>query len=469
MDGHRVLVLERERLPRYQIGESLLPSTVHGICRLLGVTDELEQAGFTRKHGGTFKWGKRPEPWTFNFRDAGALHGAGYAYQVERSKFDKILLDSARAKGVVVREGCTARGVLRDSDRVTGVRYTDETGQERTLYARFVADASGNAGQLHAAVGERVFSKFFQNVALFCYFENGKRLPAPNSGNILSAAFSEGWFWYIPLTDTLTSVGAVIAREKAERLKQGYRAAMSTFIESCPLIKDYLENARLVTEGQYGEFRVRKDYSYANTKFWTPGLVLIGDAACFVDPVFSSGVHLSTYSALLAARAINSSLSGSADEARCFEEFERRYRREYGLFYDFLISFYDMHQDEESYYWKARKVLASDERTNEAFIRLVGGGGSAASEFFREREGIGRAAASMVELAEAGLRAPEIIAREGDKLRLRERSSESGQIMSQAKLGTEREAEKPLFPGGLVPSRSGLRWVEPAKSGTALG
>ena len=109
------------------------------------------------------------------------------------------------------------------------------------------------------------------------------------------------------------------------------------------MIRDYLSGAKRVTEGEYGKLRVRKDYSYHHTKFWRPGMVLIGDAACFVDPVFSSGVHLATYSALLAARSINSVLAGTVDEAAAFAEFEGRYRREYGVFYEFLTSFYDMH------------------------------------------------------------------------------------------------------------------------------
>jgi halogenation protein CepH len=430
---------------------------------LLGVDEELAQAGFVRKRGGTFRWGKRPEPWTFAFQDAAALHGAGYAYQVERSKFDKLLLDNSRKKGVVVREQCAVREVLREGGRVTGVLYVDEAGHEHTVRARFVADASGNTGHLHATAGERIFSKFFQNIALFCYFENGKRLPEPNSGNILCATFREGWFWYIPLSSKLTSVGAVIAKEHAEQLRRGHGPAMRSLIDACPLMKEYLANSTLVTEGPYGQFRVRRDYSYANSRFWIPGLVLVGDAACFIDPVFSSGVHLSTYSALLAARSINSTLRGTVEERRCFDEFEQRYRREYGLFYDFLISFYDMHQDPDSYYWKARKVLASEEKANEAFIRLVGGGGSAPEEFFRKREGIGRAAESLVDAAEGKLALPEIMAA-GETLRIRERFVESAQITSQARLGEERPREQPLIPGGLVPSGDGLRWLDPSAS-----
>src|SRR5262249_48607078 len=155
--------------------------------------------------------------------------------------------------------------------------------------------------------------------------------------------------------------------------------------------------ATRVTEGMYGEIRTRKDYSYTHNRFWIPGAVLVGDAACFIDPVFSSGVHLATYSALLAARSINTVLAGKLDEARCFEEFERRYRREYGHFYEFLVAFYDMHQQTESYFWKARKVLNTDERDNDAFVRLVAGMSAeaepafAGQHYFEGRAGVGEA------------------------------------------------------------------------------
>lgn len=459
MDGHRVLLLERDSFPRYQIGESLLPATVHGICKMLGVWEKVEAAGFMRKRGGTFRWGKDPTPWTFAFSSSPTFHGAGYAYQVERSRFDKILLDNAREKGVEVRERCLVLDVIQESGRTVGVRYTDQSGVEHAVRSRFVVDASGNAGHLHSRVGERVFSKFFQNVALFCYFENGKRLPPPNSGNILSAAFSEGWFWYIPLSDTLTSVGAVIAREHAERIKDGHEAAMNGFIRSCPIIADYLADAVRVKGGPYGQFRVRKDYSYSNTRFWGPGLVLVGDTACFIDPVFSSGVHLATYSALLAARSMNTCLRGEIDETRCFEEFENRYRREYGLFYDFLLSFYDMHQDLDSYYWKARKILSTEERGNEAFVRLVGGGGTAADDFFRDRASLGRGADALAQkAAKEDSASPGFLVGADTSLRLKERFVESAHIMAHAGSTDAPPDELPILPGGLVPSADGYRW-----------
>jgi halogenation protein CepH len=435
MQGHRVVVLEKETFPRYQIGESLLPSTVHGICRIIGATDELMKAGFTRKLGGTFRWGASPEPWTFFFSTSQKMtaEDALYAYQVERSKFDKILLDNARRIGAEIRENCSVTDVIADDDRVRGVSYVNAEGVENQIRARYVVDASGSRSRIYKHVGgERKYSEFFRSVALFGYFHGGKRLPAPNSGNILSAAFDSGWIWYIPLSDTLTSVGAVVRREMAGKIQGDPEKALLGLIDECPLISEYLRDAKRVTEGQYGELRVRKDYSYRNTKMWRPGMVLVGDAACFVDPVFSTGVHLATYSALLAARSINSVIAGTIDEQAAFREFELRYMREYGTFYQFLVSFYDMHVSESSYFWTAKKLTGDACSELESFVNLVGGVSS-------------REAA----LTQAGT------------LLKRFHRTEGGQTQLRVILGEETEGEPPLFDNGLVPSGDGMFWVMP--------
>lgn len=178
--GHRVLLLEREHFPRYQIGESLLPSTVHGVCRILGVVDEVDKAKFTVKRGGTFRWGRNPEPWQFLFAASPRLaEPMTTALQVERARFDEILLRNASRNGVDVRKGCRVRGVLTDDGRVNGVEFTDPDGTDRTAYARYVVDASGNTSRIHTSVGgSRVYSDFFRNLAVFGYFEGGQRLPA---------------------------------------------------------------------------------------------------------------------------------------------------------------------------------------------------------------------------------------------------------------------------------------------------
>ncbi|MBA2304086.1 MAG: tryptophan 7-halogenase [Acidobacteria bacterium] len=454
LQGHRVLLLEKEPFPRYQIGESLLPLTIHAICLMLGVLDEIKHASFVPKFGGVFRWGTREEPWHFTFGTVRDLEkaGAGYAYQVERSRFDQILLNNARRRGVDVREQHAVIHPLLDDGRVTGVRFVDAAGRERTARARFVVDASGNASPLYRHVGRRVYSEFFRNVALFCYFHNAGRMPGDQAGSVLSAAFNEGWFWFIPLSDTLTSVGAVIAREHADRLQQDHESAMRGFIDSCPLIKKLLSPATRVTEGPYGRFRVRKDYSYTTTHFWRPGLVLVGDAACFIDPIFSSGVHLATYSALLAARSINTALRGDVDERRAFTEFEHRYRAEFENVYAFLVSFYDVHQDERSYFWRARKILKTTEPENEAFVRLISGFSTVESNIFEtaSRVSAQMKAFEMSESRESLCRIEELARPNPKAIRAPGQSADGG------------PPESPSRPGGLVTSRDGFHWMIPA-------
>ncbi|WP_277348310.1 tryptophan 7-halogenase [Streptomyces zingiberis] len=465
MRGHRVLVLEKEFFPRHQIGESLLPATVHGVCRLTGVADELAKAGFMRKRGGTFKWGASPEPWTFSFSVSPRMTGpTSYAYQVERSRFDEILLNHARRVGAEVREGCTVLDVVDDGERVRGVRYTDAEGRERRALATFTVDASGHRGRLHQRVGgRREYSEFFRSLALYGYFEGGKRLPEPNSGNILSVAFESGWFWYIPLSPSLTSVGAVVRRELAEKIQGDPDEALRALIAECPLIEEYLAGARRVTTGPYGKLRVRKDYSYHHTTFSRPGMVLVGDAACFVDPVFSSGVHLATYSALLAARSVNSVLAGLVGEEEALGEFESRYRREYGVFYEFLLSFYEMHRDENSYFWQAKKVTRAERPELQSFVELIGGVSSGERVLTDAEVLAKRFRTGSAEFAEA---VGELAGNpDGSMVPLftssvvREVMQEGGQVQMRALLGEDAEPEAPLSPGGLVPSPDGMLWL----------
>jgi FAD-dependent halogenase len=375
MRGHRVLLLERETFPRYQIGESLLPATVQGLCRILGVADEVNRAGFTLKRGGMMRWGREKKPWPFSFSMTPRLpEPTSTAFQVERSRFDEILLRNAVRAGVDVREGNSVRRVIADGERVRGVEYTDSGGTAHTAHATFVIDASGNTSRIHGNVGgSRVYSDFFRNLAVFGYYAGGQRLPEPYRGNIFCAAFDAGWLWYIPLRDDLTSVGAVIAPEHNPAVQRDPRAAWQDMIRSCPEVSDMLAGVPVATEAPYDQVRVRKDYSYWKKSFWTPGMALVGDAACFVDPVLSSGVHLATYGALLAARSVNAHLAGQVPEERGFAEFEARYRREYGVFYEFLIAFYDMEQNEQSYFWQAKKVTNVDVTEAAAFAELAGG------------------------------------------------------------------------------------------------
>jgi halogenation protein CepH len=467
MQGHRVLLLEKEAFPRYQIGESLLPATVHGICGLLGVSSELHKAGFLKKYGGTFRWGSDPEPWSFPFAFSPRMARSTFAYQVERMKFDDILLKHSSKVGVEVREECSVVQVIEDEERVRGVVYTDAAGEQHTAEARFVVDASGNKSRIHKSVGgTRTYSEFFQNIALFGYFTGGERLPEPKSGNIFCEAFDEGWFWYIPLSDDLTSVGVVVNRDFADQLQGDQEEALLRFIERAPRIRKMLASANRVTEGPYGQIRVRKDYSYLNNRFWRDGMVLVGDSACFVDPVFSSGVHLATYSAMLAARSINSVLAGLVGEERSFGEFEARYRREYGLFYEFLMSFYDMNADDQSYYWQARKVTNCADSELAAFVELVGGVSSYDSTLVDVDSARARLASTATAFGEsmAGEDRPEDTGTSAfhQSAFVGAVLSEGVSVATRVMTGHTWSEEAPLFEGGLVPSADGMKWMEPA-------
>jgi halogenation protein CepH len=434
---------------------------------MLGVTEELKKENFPVKRGGTFRWGENMEPWTFTFALSRKLAGpTSTAYQVDRARFDEILLNNARRNGVDVREGQDVLSLAEDAARrVSGVRFRAENGAEYTASAKYVVVASGNADALYKTVGKRVLSEFFRNIALFGYYQDGKRLPAPNDGNILCAAFGGGWFWYIPLSDTLTSVGAVVSTDQAETIQLGREAAMSKFIGSCPLIADYLSDAHRVTEGMHGKLRVRKDYSYCNTAFWRPGVVLVGDAACFVDPVFSTGVHLATYSGVLAARSINTRLNGELTDESCFEEYETRYRREFNVFYQFLQSMYELNRDESSYFWEARKLLGTDQTDLEAFVDLAAGVSGPDSEIFDKATVASFDEAFKAATSAESLDGGDVVFQGIGTRLLGSVLQEATDLQLRAALAAEPEhmpTSKPLCPGGLIPSRDGLHWSVPA-------
>lgn len=363
MAGHRVILLEREQFPRYQIGESLLPGTIHGICSLLGIADKVKQSGFVLKRGATFSWGTpADELWSLNFGrtspDQVVLPpNTPFAYNVPRTVFDELLLDNAAAKGVDVRQRHQVQAPLIEAGAVTGVTYVDHAGRQARAQARYVVDASGHGGCLAAEIGKREFSKFFRKISVFGYFDHGARLAFPIEGNVLFQAYDDTWMWYIPLNERLTSVGVVLPVEQVRRVQESPQKALAFYSAHCPMIRDFLDGAKLCQEPPYDRIRTRSEYSYCQTQFWMPGGLLIGDAACFVDVLLSSGVHLATYAALLAARSINSILTHGWCEDAALNEFEARVRLEYALFYQGLVGLYDMHQSSTAYTTWLRTLL----------------------------------------------------------------------------------------------------------------
>ncbi len=368
--GRRVLVLERERFPRYHIGESLLSATIP-ILNAIGATPLMERHGFLRKPGGTFQWGRQREPWSFWFReDPGGLP---YAFQVVRAEFDQLLLQNARAHGAEVHEEHAVTAV--DTDGATPVVHVRRRdGHEFRIEPRFVIDASGQAALMGRSRNVRRFNDFFKNLAVFGYFRNAERLPGELANNILSAAFADGWFWYIPLHDGTMSVGAVVDAKRWHALTaEDPEATYRGLIARCPAIADRLRVATLVSP-----IRVIRDYSYTSTEFFGRGYLMAGDAACFVDPVFSTGVHLACLAALLGARTVDGILAGTLEQQEGLRAYEDTYRAAFERYLRFLYFFYDHNEDPDSYFWTARRILdhvPEDLSMREAFVRLVSGGG----------------------------------------------------------------------------------------------
>ena len=368
--GHRVLVLERERFPRYHIGESLLSATLP-ILDAIGAMPAIERHGFLRKPGGTFQWGRQREPWSFWFREDPG--GRPYAFQVVRAEFDQLLLENARAHGAEVREAHAVTAIETDGGRPT-VRARSAGGTDVRLTPRFVVDASGQTALIGHAQGLRRFNDFFKNLAIFGYFRGAERLPGELANHILSAAFADGWFWYIPLHDGTMSVGAVVDARRWRDVAAGdpegtYRG----LIGRCPQIADRLAQATLVSP-----IRIIRDYSYDSARFGGPGFLMAGDAACFIDPVFSTGVHLACLAGFLGARAVDAIVRDKESEADALTQYETSYRAAFERYLRFLYFFYDHNEDPDSYFWTARRILShapAELSTREAFVRLISGGG----------------------------------------------------------------------------------------------
>ena len=367
--GVEVVLLEREHFPRPHVGESLLPATVP-ILEELGVLPAVRAEGFIEKWGATMVWGVDPEPWSWYFREASPRWP--HAYQVWRPRFDQILLENGRANGVVVHDGCAVREVRFEHGRATGVRVATADGRSERIACRFVVDASGQSALLARRLRVRRFDPFFRNLAVYAYFGGARRLPAPDQGNIFIESYDRGWLWLIPLHTGTTSVGVVVDRDEGRRGLRGARAQafLREQIARTPRAAAMLAGGQL----EAGPF-VARDWSYRSARVAGDGYVLVGDAACFVDPLFSSGVHLAMSSGVLAAAYVASSLRDGAMREPAGRVYAELYAIQYGHFHELAKLFYSSNRSAESYFWEARRLLDSGTSFSprHAFVRAVAG------------------------------------------------------------------------------------------------
>ncbi len=381
--GWNVVLLERERFPRDHVGESLLPASIP-ILEELGVLPQVEAQGFLKKWGATMVWGREKEPWSWFFGETNRRYP--HSYQVWRPTFDQLLLRNASASGVEVREGWRAVEVLLKSCHVTmqagaegrcvTLRCVDASGLEQELSTRFVVDASGQNGLLGRQLDLRRWDESFRNLAVYSYYGGSERLPPPADTNIFIESYADGWVWTIPLHTGHASVGVVVDQQVGEEGVQalGLERFLDEQLAQAPHTAGMLSNAERVS----GPFIV-KDWSYVCDRIAGEGYVLAGDAACFIDPLFSSGVHLALMSGVLAAAYTTTALRDPEMGPPAAQVYQELYMKEYHHFREMVRLFYSSNRSVESYFWEARRILEGDDgeasglSARASFIQAVAG------------------------------------------------------------------------------------------------
>jgi len=323
--GFSVLLLERERFPRFQIGESLLPFN-NDLLERLGVTGQLVEGDFTPKYGAEFVTGDGKLNTVFRF-DLNLEPKYQRTFQVTRSEFDTILLRNAAKHGVEVREECAVASVdVSDPERAV---VTTASGER--FESRFVVDASGHS----ALLGSRDKSDIAQlrSVAVFSQYRGVERAEGKRGGNTVVVVLRDAWFWLIPITSEIMSVGLVADRDHVKACGLRPEQLLERTIAETPWLAERMRDAVRIDE-----VRTRKDFSYAIDRIAGENFAMVGDAAGFLDPIFSTGVYMAMKGASIAADAIErklrrGSMSGLHHYQRHFQRAFRRYLRFVSNFY----------------------------------------------------------------------------------------------------------------------------------------
>lgn len=365
--GLEVVLMDREKGPRYHIGESLLPSCLK-VFDLLGIRERIEKYGFVQKDGGYFDWGGQRWEIAFNTPSTPL-----YGFQVIRSEFDSLLLQHARSQGVDVREGSEVEEIHFDASRASSVTY--KSGDDRdSLSFDWIVDASGRAGLLSTRyLRNRRYNEAFRNVAVWGYWLGAKRPSDGPPGAIVTCSIAYGWIWCIPLHDGTLSIGVVLHRSKLQELRKhlSMEEIYHSAVQSSEVVSELLHGARLREQ-----LRTESDYSYTGDAYAGPGYLLAGDAACFLDPLLSTGVHLAMFSGLLAAACIGSILRNEVSEWDATEFYTASYRRSYLRMLVVVSAFYQSHRGRDLFFRQAQQLTKNDYSEAElyaAFRNIISG------------------------------------------------------------------------------------------------
>ena len=329
------VIFERERFPRHHVGESLVQATTR-VFEEIDFLEKVDTAGFVEKRAAV--WVPKNGRGAYELRVLRPDLPIDHTFHVDRARFDALLLDHAAELGSPVFQETRVTRVLMDGERVAGVEI-ERDGARQEVRARFVVDASGRGTVVGRQLRLLKKDPLFDQYAIYSYFEGMDRGPAPMTDHIHIHFLPtrRGWVWQIPVSEHVTSVGVVTERDDFRKDGRDREAYFRRHVESQPELARRLRDAKPVEP-----FRAEGDYSYAMEKLTGPGFLLTGDAARFVDPIFSSGVSVAVHSARFASHALVDALSGKASEEEALRGYEERLSVGIRVWYEFIKVYYKL-------------------------------------------------------------------------------------------------------------------------------
>jgi len=331
--GRRVIVVERDKFPRFHIGESLLPFSMEAFTRL-GLHEKFARAGFMEKFGGEMYGACGDEGVKFYFED-GFRSRTDRSYQVTRADFDKVLLDHAAESGAEVREETAVEKVDFSNEDATLVIFRQRNGGAEEIRARYVLDASGRNSILSAKFKLKKNYQHLQKVSVFAHYDGMIRAEGRDGTLTRMVRAIDRWFWVIPLSATRTSVGVVLDGAVYKKSGLGPEEFLQRAIEEQPLLLQQMRDAERVTP-----VRTAADFSYRSTQLTGDRWMLAGDAAGFIDPVFSSGVFLAVLAGEQAADVLHEVLDHPGKRRKLFARYERNINKAMDVYLRFVDAWY---------------------------------------------------------------------------------------------------------------------------------
>jgi flavin-dependent dehydrogenase len=329
--GRRAIVVEREKFPRFHIGESLLPFSMKAFTRM-DLHQKFLRAGFMKKYGGEFFSACRDEGTKFYFKD-GYKSQTDHSYQVTRADFDKLLLDHATESGAEVMEATSVEEV--DFSKEGVVLHWRDPGKGGEIRAGYLIDASGRNSVLGNKFGIRKTYQHLQKLSIFAHYDGVVHAEGIDGTLTVLVRGIDRWFWIIPLSSQRTSIGVVLDRETFKCSRQTPENFLDQALAEQPVIARRMTNARRVSE-----VHVAADFSYRSTKLYGDRWLLAGDAAGFIDPIFSSGVFLAVFAGELCADILDEVLQNPQRAKRLFPRYERKVNRAMDVYLRFVDAWY---------------------------------------------------------------------------------------------------------------------------------